>query len=67
MTKQDKTIKKQEVNKSNIVNLNTSVSLTVLEVEPVEIHPLHQVAERLGLERGQSGVADLTEEEKTCS
>jgi len=36
-------------------------TLTVLEVEPVEVHPLHQVAERLRLKGGQSGVADLPE------
>lgn len=36
--------------------------LTVVEVEAVEVHPLHQVAEPLGLEGGQTGVADLPEE-----
>lgn len=30
-------------------NSNTSINLTVLKVESVEVHPLYQVAERLRL------------------
>lgn len=33
--------------------------LTIVKVEAVEVHPLHQVAEALGLKRGQARVADL--------
>lgn len=33
--------------------------LTVLEVEAVEVHPLHQVAQCLGLKGGEPRVADL--------
>lgn len=40
------------------------VDLTVLKVEPVEVHPLYQVAQRLRLERSQSRVADLAGEER---
>lgn len=32
--------------------------LTVLKVELVEVHALHQVSQRLGLKRGQPGVTD---------
>ena len=45
-------------------NSNKSINLTVLKVESVEIHSLHQVAERLRLKGGQSRIADLTEEER---
>lgn len=34
-------------------------ALTVLEVEAVEVHALHQVAQRFGLEGGEPRVADL--------
>lgn len=34
-------------------------ALTIVKVEAVEVHPLHQVAEALGLKRGQARVADL--------
>lgn len=34
-------------------------TLTIVKVEAVEVHPLHQVAEALGLKRGQARVADL--------
>lgn len=34
-------------------------SLTVLEVEPVEVHAFHQVTKRFRFERGQAWVADL--------
>lgn len=40
------------------------ISLTVLKVESVEIHPLYQVAQRLRLKRSQSRVADLTGAER---
>lgn len=43
-------------------NNKTSINLTVLKVESVEIHPLYQVAQSLRLKGSQSGVADLTEE-----
>lgn len=33
--------------------------LTVLEIEAVEVHPLHQVAQCLGLKGGEPRVADL--------
>lgn len=36
----------------------TSLRLTVLKVELVEVHALHQVSQRFGLKRGQSGVTD---------
>jgi len=39
-------------------------ALTVVEVEPVEVHPLHQVAEPLGLKGGQTRVADLPVKKK---
>lgn len=40
-----------------------SGQLTVLKVELVEVHALHQVPQRLGLKRGQSGVTDSPEEQ----
>ena len=33
--------------------------LTVVKVEPVEVHPFHQVSQSLRLKRGQPGVTDL--------
>lgn len=35
--------------------------LTIVKVEPVEVHPLHQVPQTFRLKRGQSGVTDLPE------
>lgn len=40
-----------------------SAGLTVLKVEPVEVHSFNQVAEGFGLKGGQSRVADLPEGE----
>lgn len=39
--------------------------LTVLEVEPVEVHSLHQVSQSLRLEGRQSGVADFPESRRS--
>lgn len=33
--------------------------LTIVKVEAVEVHPLHQVAEAFRFKRGQARVADL--------
>lgn len=39
-------------------NTDTKKQLTVLEVELVKVHALHQVSQRFGLKRGQSRVTD---------
>lgn len=45
-------------------NTENKTQLTVLEVELVKVHPLHQVSQRFGLKRGQAGVADSPGTEK---